>query len=107
MYKRTVNNNSAHNKQYINIYDTTMYNSIMPNIDIIANFSTITLISTMNSYIILYIAVISYFYVIHISPYHSIEPYRTMFSNAYITYDSTIRSYKSMLINKRKAFFYR
>ena len=53
---------------------TAVHNCIMPDRNIVANIGGVFLVGTMNNCAILHIYPVTHFYIMHITPYHSIKP---------------------------------
>src|SRR5690606_24725334 len=71
---RVVHYNGSHPYQYIIMNAAAMYNCIMADRYIIADRSAAFLIGAMNNGAVLYIYLITHFYIIYISPHNSIKP---------------------------------
>src|SRR5688500_3444836 len=70
-----VHNNSSHANQYIIMHRTTMYNSIMPYRNIIANDSLGAFVRAMYNSSVLYVYFIAYAYTVYIAAQYCVKPY--------------------------------
>src|SRR5690606_8552941 len=85
-----------HTHQYKIVNRASVYQRVMTNIYIAANYRWRRFKGTMHHYPVLDVGILANPDVIYVTPHHRVKPYRTMHTQFHIPYDRSIFSNKTI-----------
>src|SRR3569623_1557654 len=83
-----------------------MHNGIKANGYVVTNSSSCAQVGSMYHSAILNVSVITDMYIVHIAPYHRVEPNRAIISHHYIAYNGAVHGNKTIVSPSGVFIFY-
>jgi hypothetical protein len=96
-----VHNHCTYSNQHVVLHSTAVYHGIVRNGNIVANYQSRALVSTMQNGPILNVGVVTDYNGMHITPYHCIKPNRAIVAHGNIAYDYRTIGQKTILTKTR------